>query len=326
MITNYKIMKNPFGELSIYYNSFLIKNLIKIGIVKNHSNYINHIDFSKDGSQMLSSGDDDLICIYDLFSKKVTDYFFNKMYGTKNALFTDNNNEIIYSSKNDNRIIIMNYKDRQYKYFLYGLHSLSSILSMKLKSNFLLSEQIDSNILLWKVKEKKCYACFTESSCACFDYNGEVLCNVKLIENSSEIQLYDLETLSMIKSYQKIKGIIKQILISNDGMYIITLLNTSLYIFNSETGSIINIINRKVIGTFTSFDISPDSSFIAIADELGTVNFIDIQKKELVSKKEIHLGKCTDIRFNHVYALLAVSSDIVLLYEPNYDNRNVIDI
>ena len=72
-------MKTHFGELSIYYNSFLIKNLIKIGIVKNHTNYINHIDFSQDGSLMLSSGDDDLICIYELSSKKVTDYFFDKI-------------------------------------------------------------------------------------------------------------------------------------------------------------------------------------------------------------------------------------------------------
>ena len=319
-------MKNPFGELSIYYNSFLIKNLIKIGIVKNHTNYINHIDFSQDGSLMLSSGDDDLICIYELSSKKVTDYFFDKMYGTRNALFTDNINEVIYSSKNDNRIIIMNYKDRQYKYFLYGLHSLSSIVSMKMKGNFLLSEQIDSNILLWKVKEKKCHACFTESSCACFDYNGEVLCNVKLIDDSSVIQLYDLDTLSLINSYQKIEGVINQVLISNDGLYIIALLNTILYIFNSETGAIINLIKRQVIGIFTSFDISPDSSFIAIADELGTVNFIDIQKKEVVSQKEIHLGRCTDIRFNHVYSLLAVSSDTVLIYEPNFENKTVIDI
>lgn len=318
-------MKN--FDLEIQYNDFLISSLYQIDCLKEHNLKINHIDFSQDGSLLLSSGDDDLLCIYDIQSSQIIYLIYNKLHGTTNALFTIAPDEILYCGKYDHRIILMSCERKEVLYTFYG-HK-SKIIDMKLNfaKNTLLSTSDDYQTFLWNLTLKNCEAIFSSSLSGAFDSSGEIICHAKLDGNQSLILFYNRDTITKMskpfKKFNPLQGIVKSMQISNSGEYIVVMFDKEICIIDSDSGIINNLF--KINDTqFTVFDISPDSNYLAIGDNMGSVSFRNVQTGKDVLNKEYHLTGCTCVKFSGEFSIFATSSEIVMLLEPNFENRNIV--
>ncbi len=71
---------------------------------------INSIDFSKDGSLMLTSGKDDLLTIINVETFEVIQKFYNKTFGVENAIFTHHPRTILCSSNKDCKFFLNIFK------------------------------------------------------------------------------------------------------------------------------------------------------------------------------------------------------------------------
>lgn len=68
---------------------------------------VNSIDFSNDGNNLITSGKDDLITVYDLERREIVRKLYNRTYGCENAIFTHNSRAILCSSNKDCNIILI---------------------------------------------------------------------------------------------------------------------------------------------------------------------------------------------------------------------------
>lgn len=79
----------------------IIKSLKTCEIVKTHEKEINSIDFSNDSNLILTSGRDDLLCVFDVERREIIRKLYNRVYGCENAIFTHNSKAVLCSSNRD---------------------------------------------------------------------------------------------------------------------------------------------------------------------------------------------------------------------------------
>lgn len=79
----------------------LVKSMRTCEIVKIHEKEINSVDFSQDGNLIVTSGRDDLLCVYDIDRREIVKKFYNRVFGVENAVFTHSSKAILCSSNKD---------------------------------------------------------------------------------------------------------------------------------------------------------------------------------------------------------------------------------
>ncbi len=89
------------NNMQILITDEILKSFKTCEIVKTHEKEINSIDFSNDGSLVLTSGKDDLLCVFDVERREIIRKLFNRAYGCENAIFTHNSRAILCSSNRD---------------------------------------------------------------------------------------------------------------------------------------------------------------------------------------------------------------------------------
>ena len=297
-----------------FYTDSLITNLKTCKVIKLHESLINNISFSPDGNKILTSGNDNLICLYS-FSKNEKKHLVNNIYGCDKAIFTHNTNAILVASKTDYRIMY------------WCIHSNEILFSFKCHSNTItelilnpvndlfISSSLDGTSCIWDLNLRKCAFMFEDSQCCNFDTKGEIVLSVtnafikqkEIYENF--INVYNLNEMNeKPKVFSvKCKNIIKQIKYTTDNEKIICISENNLFILNSENGKF--IYNIEILeDNLVKFDITPDNKYIAIGGEDGDIMIYDMKGKNL-KNYEFHTKSCNCLIFNKKYALMASSDD-----------------
>lgn len=317
-----------FLNMQITYNDSLIGSFYKFDGLMNHNDKINSIDFYTDGYTLLTSGDDDLICIYDIKEKRILYWFYDKVYGIQNAHFTQKKEEVIYSGKLDYRIILLSCREKKVLFNFYGHKDKVLQIKTNFSKNIFLSSDASFQTFLWNLSSKRCEALFKDTSCANFDYFGEAICTSKVIENESKVMLYPYEGIKINKIKQirplvSIEGRIKDMIISNDGQTIGILFDNIVYTIDAQSGKKLKALSRDPGIILNVFDFSPTSNYIAVGDSQGAVTFWNIENGTMVLSKDFHLTGVFGVKFSSIYSVFATSSETVIILEPNFEGKNV---
>lgn len=306
------------------YSDDMIKSFKTCEIVKKHEQPINSIDFSPDGTKILTSSKDNSISIFDIERKEISRHLLNVTYGCDKAIFTHNPKAILCAGKNDYRIMYWCLHSNEILYSFLGHSDSITDLAMNPNNDLFLSTSNDRTSRLWDLHERKCVCIFQESQCAAFDDNGNVIASVTSNINKANDIFENYVNLYNIEDIQKgpfdvfglhTKNEIKQMKFSNNGKIVICLTVSELWILDAYNGKTVGSvdISEEVVNRF---DVSPDSKYVAVACESGNVNIYDIYGKFIVCL-EFHTNNCTCVKFCKDFAIIASACTNLVLWVPS---------
>ena len=305
------------------YTEDMIKSFKTCEIIKKNEDQINSIDYSEDGTKILTSSDDNSISIFDIEKNEISKHLINKTYGCDKAIFTHNSNAILAAGKIDFRIMYWCLHSNEILFSFKGHSDFITDLSMNPNNDLFLSTSNDGVSCLWDLHERKCVCIFQNSNCAAFNGEGNVIASITVdkdkINDTFEnyINLYNIEYI-FEKPFDVFsvhtKNEIKQIKFSNDGTMIVCLTESELFILDAYDAKCLGNVDVNE-ETLNKFDISPDSKFIAVACESGNINIYDVKGK-FVTCLEFHTINCGVVKFCREYALLASACTNLVLWIP----------
>lgn len=169
--------------------------IIKFRIAKEFSennDRINSIDFSQDGTTLISSSSDDAIIIYDCEKGSIKKTLQSKKYGVGLIRHTHVANTAIHTStKIDDTIRYLSLPDNKYLRYFVGHQKSVVTLCMSPIDDTFLSGSLDKTIRLWDLKSPNCSGIMQTQGRPVANFDPEGLIFAVGI-NSEFVKLYDL--------------------------------------------------------------------------------------------------------------------------------------
>ena len=269
-------------------------------IFRKHTKRINHIDLQK--YLLMTSGDDDLIIIIDLFKLKYVLQYYDIINGTSFCRFL----EPIMSTK------IIYYGSKSYKLYIYEYSKKSILLIVNLlrenlyhleynnKSNLFITSQ-ESNCVIWKLNENLARA------------------NYKF-KNSYYAIIIDDKRQIISASRKKI----------DDKVY------SYLSVYNYDNNRDLTIIKDRDVDLMFDYDIkemnyykNPDNYFLITMSDF----FIDfIKLDDDTNSFHLSLSKKKDLRFSYFETsfvkelIIGYNNGIVEILNPFWDKEQIKDL
>ncbi|VDN57428.1 unnamed protein product [Dracunculus medinensis] len=213
---------------------------------------INSLDFSADGTQMISSSDDDSIIMYDCVVGQKSRSVNSKKYGVDLIQFAHNTSNAIHcSTKVDDVIRYLSLHDNKYIRYFPGHQKKVVTLCMSPLDDMFLSGSLDKTIRLWDLRMQSCQGLMHVPSRPVATFDPEGLIFAAGI-NSDTIKLYDLRSFD--------KGPFTTFKLENDG-----------------TG-----------GDWTGLKFSPDGKMIMIISNSANIILIDSFKGTVIHTLKGH--------------------------------------
>lgn len=320
---------NDSSLLNKSYKEESFKSLKSVDIIKQHEKQVNSISFSDDGNYLISSGNDNLICLYNLQTNQLVKKLYNKVYGVENAVFTHSNQAILCSSSIDYRIMYWNLHSNEVMMSFKG-HSENIIdIVVNPKNDAFISICQDKTSRYWDLANRKCLGIIQECNYSTFDNTGDVLASVSSFKNPQTnalcnyLNLYN--TLDFIAGSFNIFKIedndatIKYFKFSNDGLTIINITDENvIIIIHSFEGNMIKKIESNMIDSnlIYKFDISPDSNFIITGSDNGSLYIWDIKESKLSETVVYHPKPTKCVKFNPIYNIITSACENIIIWQP----------
>jgi len=153
---------------------------------------INSIDFSQDGTNLISSSSDDAIIIYDCEKGSIKKTLQSKKYGVGLIRHTHVANTAIHTStKIDDTIRYLSLPDNKYLRYFVGHQKSVVTLCMSPIDDTFLSGSLDKTIRLWDLKSPNCSGIMQTQGRPVANFDPEGLIFAVGI-NSEFVKLYDL--------------------------------------------------------------------------------------------------------------------------------------
>lgn len=172
-------------------------NIVKFRVVKEfseNSDKINSIDFSQDGSTLISASNDDLIIIYDCEKGSIKRTLQSKKYGVGLIRHTHTAETAIHTSnKKDDTIRHLNLHDNKYLRYFVGHQKAVVTFCMSPIDDTFLSGSLDKTIRLWDLKSPNCSGIMQTQGRPVANFDPEGLIFAVGI-NSEYVKLYDLRS------------------------------------------------------------------------------------------------------------------------------------
>ena len=329
--TDIQQQKQPTPQQTLeYYTDDLIKSFKTCQSIKKHEQSINSIDFSPDGTKILTSSSDDSISIFDITRKEISRHLINKTQGCGFAIFTHNPKAILCAGKHDFRIMYWCLHSNEILFSFKGHSNLIIDLSMNPNNDLFLSTSNDGTSRLWNLHTKQCICIFQDSQCASFDNSGVIASVTSTLNKLNDtyenfINLYDMDKIN--KGPFDVLGLhtnknIKQVKFSNDGKFIVCLTETELWIvdaFVCKTFGNVDLSDETV----NNFDISPDSRYVAVCCESGNINVYDKNGK-FITCLEFHTKNCNVVKFGKEFAFIASACNNLVIWIPSKKGKKEI--
>ncbi|CAI4224519.1 unnamed protein product [Auanema sp. JU1783] len=306
-----------------------IRNIDCAKTFTENSYKINCIDFSPDGTSMITSSDDDSIVVYNL-TAGVRDKGIqvnSKKYGVGLIRYAHNPTTAIHSStKVDDSLRYLSLHDNKYLRYFPGHTKKVTCLCMSPQDDMFLSGSLDKSIRLWDLRSQNCQGLMQVNGRAIAAFDPEGLIFGAGI-NNEHIKLYDLRSFDKgpFMTFQVGKELDNAewtgIEFSPDGKLI--MLNTnSDYIkivdaFHGDTKAVLrghsNEKNEVMEATFT-----PDSQFVFCGSSDAHLHCWYAESGNIVSRTATeHESSMRITKFNPKYFLLATACSKLSLWLPN---------
>ena len=117
-----------------------------------HTAPVNSLDFTKDGERLLSSGDDNRICLYSTAQGTLERIAQCNAHGATLARFTHDPLSVVVASPTDHAVRYMSLHDNRYLRYFKGHRAEVVGLCVSPKDDFLLSSSADGTCRLWDVR------------------------------------------------------------------------------------------------------------------------------------------------------------------------------
>lgn len=311
-------------------------NIKKFRVVKEfveNNDKINSIDFSQDGTTLISSSNDDAIIIYDCEKGSVKRTLQSKKYGVGLIRHTHTSNTAIHTSnKIDDTIRYLSLPDNKYLRYFVGHQKSVVTLCMSPIDDTFLSGSLDKTIRLWDLKSPSCSGIMQTQGRPVANFDPEGLIFAVGI-NSEYVKLYDLRSfdkgpfnafkLNQSKDVNwtglKFSPDGKQICITTDANTLITL--------DSFIGTQLNTFSTcSIPGSMTSSQISceasysPDSQYLFSGTNEGSIHVWDAEKGTKVTElKSERSNPLQCVQFNPKFMMLASACTRMSFWIPNLD-------
>lgn len=287
---------------------------------------INSIDFSQDGSTLISSSDDDSIIIYDCERGSIRRTLQSKKYGVGLINLTHVSNTAIHTSnKIDDTIRYLSLPDNKYLRYFHGHTKRVVTLCMSPTDDVFLSGSLDKTIRLWDLKaQANCIGIMQTQGRPVANFDPEGLIFAVGI-NAESVKLYDLRSFDKgpfntfkVDNPKEVNWM--SLNFSPNGKQIlITTYGNSLHTLDAFTGTPHH--------TFTTNDTpqiccdaaySPDSRFIFGGATDGSIYVFDTDSGEHVTV--LKGGESTSVqcvRFNPKFMMLASACTKMSFWIPS---------
>lgn len=309
-------------------------NVLRFRVAKEFSennDKINSIDFSQDGTTLISSSNDDAIIIYDCEKGTVKRTLQSKKYGVGLIRQTHTSNTAIHTSnKIDDTIRYLSLPDNKYLRYFVGHQKSVVTLCMSPVDDTFLSGSLDKTIRLWDLKSPNCSGIMQTQGRPVANFDPEGLIFAVGI-NSDFIKLYDLRSfdkgpfnhfkLNTNKDVNwtglKFSPDGKQICITTDANTLHTVdsfLGTHLHTFTTQ--DLPTISNNVQITCEASY--SPDSQYLLAGTSEGSISIWNADKG---SKVTVLRGERTTpiqcVQFNPKFMMIASAGNKMLFWIPS---------
>lgn len=319
--------------IQIEFSDEIIRSFRTCEIIKSHEKEINSIDFSDDGNSLLTSGRDDLLCVFDVERREIKRKLFNRAFGCENAIFTHDSRAILCSSYRDFRIMYWSLHSNELLFSFLGHSDLIFDITMNPQDDKFLTSSRDKTSRLWDLANRKCICIFQDSNFATFDDTGKVIASVtsECKSNSDKIvnyiNLYATDSILegpfkvfKIDKIENFSGEIKALKFSNDGVYIVATTNDNMVlVIDAYDGKLIHRLVGEISESdkFFKADVSADSKYVAIGSESGNILIWSLETGELITTLESHPLSSWCVKFSPRHTLLASSCTNLLLWHPS---------
>lgn len=312
-------------------------NVMRFRVAKEFSennDKINSIDFSQDGTTLISSSNDDAIIIYDCEKGTVKRTLQSKKYGVGLIRHTHTSNTAIHTSnKIDDTIRYLSLPDNKYLRYFVGHQKSVVTLCMSPIDDTFLSGSLDKTIRLWDLKSPNCSGIMQTQGRPVANFDPEGLIFAVGI-NSEFVKLYDLRSfdkgpfnafkLNHNKDVNwtglKFSPDGKQICITTDANTLQTLdsfIGTPLHTFTTSPnpGSLSNNVQISCDASY-----SPDSQYIFSGTSEGSIYVWDADKglKVTILKGE-RSSPIQCVQFNPKFMMLASACTKMSFWIPTLD-------
>lgn len=303
---------------------------------RENNDKINSIDFSQDGSTLISSSNDDAIIIYDCESGSVKRTLQSKKYGVGLIKHTHTSNTAIHTSnKIDDTIRYLSLPDNKYLRYFTGHQKAVVTLCMSPIDDTFLSGSLDKTIRLWDLKSPNCSGVMQTQGRPVANFDPEGLIFAVGI-NSEFVKLYDLRCFEKgpfnafkVQNHHKDvnwTGLIfspdgKQICITTDANALITLdsfIGTQSHTLTTtpETQSPL-IPNSVQISCEATY--SPDSQYLFAGTNKGSIYCWDTESgSEVTILKGTGSSPIQCVQFNPKYMLIASACSKMSFWIPTF--------
>ncbi|KAJ8901198.1 hypothetical protein NDN08_007047 [Rhodosorus marinus] len=310
-----------------------LKQMKKAKVFKQHEKRVNCIDFSMDGSYLISSGDDEALLLYNCLEGTIHKTIKSKKYGCGFVRFTHHNSAVLYASKAhyDDSIRYLSVHDNRYlRYFKGHRHRVCCLALSPINDTFI-SAAKDDTVRLWDLKSNQCAGLLRTKGIpqVAFDPSG-VCFGVAYSEAKTykhHVKLFDARrfeegpfiSVSLPMTGRADSEIAQLKFSPNTKHMLLSTYDGSVMLLDAFDGSKIRdlpgIVNTQKSELECSF--SPDGEFICAGSEDGRVIIWQTETGKVVHELGGHAFPVSCAAFNPRYLQMASACQNVVLWLPD---------
>jgi len=322
-------------DQSIQLNDRLLDSLGVGKVFKDHSKRVNSLDFSVDGKFLISSAEDDAVCLYDCEKGERTKILRSRKYGVDHIKFVHSATlSAICASRNDFDYSLRYWDLYENKFIRFFKGHVGEVKGLDVHpyEDLFLSSSLDKTSLLWDLRKEKPVgripARYTPA--AAFDNQGLVFAvaagdqKVHLFDSRAfdkgEFTFFDIARYIASPTAQVMK-----IDFSPCGKFIAVCTDQGhIFSVDSFKGHLVGSYQAGSLAVETTPSFSPDSQYVAFGTSGGTINIyrtfsqVDdgVRAAPLVTRLEGHSSFPKSVMFNPVRSMIASACVNVALWIP----------
>lgn len=291
-------------------------------IFKDNTKEINSVDFSDDGTLLISASNDESIHVYDVNKGGQEKTLYSKKYGCANIAFTHSNSACIYASRSgDDAIRYHSLHENKYLTYFKGHQGMVHSLCMNPQNDTFVSGSLDGSIKLWDLKSPTLTASISiKGSPHCsIDPSGKVLG----VTSANAIRLYDIRMTDkgpfIGKEVDTPLGGLTSIKFGPRGKTLLTTSQESTIVYDAIKLNKIREYAETINETGVSLERSytPDEEYVLCGSEDGSIHIFEIDTGKKVVVLEGHAGPVQCCKFNPRYSMIVGACTALSFWIPS---------
>ena len=294
-----------FTYESVTFNAFSVSDPYD-GILIGHTDAVNSVSYSPDGSQLVSGSTDGTVKLWDVSTEGITTTFTGHTDAVTSVAFSPDG--VLFASASlDNTIKLWNVSTEENIGTLIGHTDAVTSVAFSPDGTLLASGSDDETVKLWDVQTHTDIATlegYTDAiTSVVFSPDGTLLASGS---SRNAVKLWDVETHTNIATLVRYRNH-TSVSFSPDGTLLASGSQDDVYLWDVETKEYIGIFKAHT-DAVTSVAFSPDGTLIASGSEDDTIKLWDVTSHENITTIVGHSDDLTSVVFSPDNTTLVTAS------------------